>query len=792
MSMTADARAALDHARLTRRDLLKGSGALVVAFAIGPVIAPRLAVAQRGAGSEALDAWIAVDADGRITAYTGKCELGQGLYTAQTQLIAEELCVPLDRVTLVECDTARTPDQGTTSGSQSHPTNFNRGNLALAGATARTRLLELGAGRLGVAVGDVVALNGEIVVKAEPSRRVAYGDLIGGKSFDLILDRAAQRKPAREWTILGTSVKRLDLPALVSGELEFIHNVRVPGMLHGRVIRPPVVGANVVNVDESSVRGLPGGIRVVVKDDFVGVVAAGQWQAIQAAAALEVTWSAGARLPPQADFYTHLRNQPARDTLLVDSQDVDGKLAGAAEVVRATYRHPYQMHGSIGAACAVADVREDQVTIWSATQAVYPLRSTAAMLLGREVDDVRVIFVRGPGCYGVNGADTASFDAALLSQATGKPVRVLLTRKDEMAWENYGYAFVLEQRAALDAAGNIAAWDHESWSASRGGRPGYDTPGNVVTGMLVGFEVPALARRSPAPAPTEAFDNGQNAAPSYVTGCVGGACGGTGTVRSERVLMHVVASPFWTGPLRSPWRLQNTFSHESFIDELAARVRADPVEYRLRHIADPRLRDVVSAAAKAANWTSRPSPRPGVARARAWPKDVGWRAFFTKATTVTPRWWRKSRVDREVGSIKVARLVVAVDCGPISNPDGVKNQIEGGALQGLSRALGEEVTWDDEKVTSVDWSTYHSLDLSFDVPRIESVLLDRTDAPATGAGETSITIVAAAIANAIFDATGARVREIPFTPGRVKAALDLVATELTVREEPTNLLNDGG
>jgi CO/xanthine dehydrogenase Mo-binding subunit len=737
---------------------------------MGRIVAPRSAVAQGGTGSAAVDAWIAVGVDGRVTAYTGKCELGQGLYTAQIQLIAEELCVPLDRVTLVQCDTARTPDQGTTSGSQSHPTNFNCDNLALAAATARTRLLELGAARLGVAADKVVAVAGEIVVDGEPSRRVAYGDLIGGKSFNLTLDGAAKRKPANEWTILGKSVQRLDLPALVSGEAEFIHNLRVPGMLHGRVIRPPVVGAKLVAVDESSVRDLPGEVRVVVKNDFVGVVAAGQWQAIQAAAALKVTWSAGARLPPQGDLYAQLRKEPARDTLLVDSGDVDAKLAGAAEVVRATYHHPYQMHGSIGAACAVADVREDGVTIWSATQAVYPLRATTAMLLEREVDDVRVIFVRGPGCYGVNGADTASFDAALLSQATGRPVRVLLTRNDEMAWENYGYAFVLEQRAALDGAGNIVAWDHESWSASRGGRPGYDTPGNVVTGMLAGFEVPALARRSRAPAPTAAFDNGQNAAPSYVTGCVGGACGGTGTVKSERVLMHVVSSPFWTGPLRSPWRLQNTFAHESFIDEVAARLRADPVEYRLRHIADPRLREVVNAAAKAANWTSRPSPRPdfassGSAEGRGiacvlYEGDNGYTAVVADVA-----------VDRETGAVKVPRLVVAVDCGPISNPDGVINQIEGGALQGLSRALGEEVTWDDEKVTSVDWSTYHSLDLSFDVPQIESVLINRPDALAMGAGETSITVVAAAIANAIFDATGARVREIPFTPARVKAAL---------------------
>jgi nicotinate dehydrogenase subunit B len=772
MTVTADTRSALDGARVTRRSVLKGSGALVVAFAMGPVLAPRSAVAQGGAGSSALDAWLAVGKDGLITAYTGKCELGQGLYTAQTQLIAEELCVSLDRVSLVQCDTARTPDQGTTSGSQSHPTNFNDSNLALAAATARERLVELAAARLGVPAAELVAQDGDVVVRADRSRRVAYGDLIGGERFNLTLDRAARRKPASEWTILGTSVKRLDVPALVSGELEFIHNVRVPGMLHGRVIRPPVVGAKLVAVDERSVQDLPGDVRVVVKNDFVGVVAARQWQAIQAAAAVELTWSSGSGLPRQADYYTHLRNQPARDTLLVDSGDVDNKLAVAGDVVRAAYRHPFQMHGSIGAACAVADVRDEGVTIWSATQAVYPLRSTTAMLLGRDADDVRVIFVRGPGCYGVNGADTASFDAALLSQATGKPVRVLLTRKDEMAWENYGYAFVLEQRAALDAARNIVAWDHESWSTSRGGRPGYDTPGNVVTGMLAGFEVPELAPRSPAPAPTAAFDNGQNAALSYVTGCVGGACGGTGTVKSERVLMHVVASPFWTGPLRSPWRLQNTFSHESFIDEIAARVRADPVEYRLRHIADPRLRDVVSAAARTANWSARPSPRPSVPRT-ALATGRGMACCLYEGDNGYAAMVAEVEVDQESGSIKVTRLVIAADSGPISNPDGVKNQIEGGALQGLSRALGEEVTWDAEKVTSVDWSTYHSLDLSFEVPQIESVLINRPDVVAMGAGETAITIVAAAVANAIFDATGTRLREIPFTPARVKAALDL-------------------
>ena len=328
-------------------------------------------------------------------------------------------------------------------------------------------------------------------------------------------------------------------------------------------------------------------------------------------------------------------------------------------MLRAAYRHPYQMHGSIGAACAVADVQPGGVTIWSATQAVYPLRSTTAMLLERRPEDVRVIFRRGPGCYGVNGADTVSYDAALLSQAVGRPVRVLLTRKDEMAWENYGYPFVIEQRVGLGADDAIVAWDHESWSASRGGRPGYDAPGNVVTGMLAGFAPPPLAPR-PAAAPTAALENRQNAAPSYVTGCVGGVCNGAGRVRSERVLMHVVESPFWTGPLRSPWRLQNTFAHESFIDEVAAHVRADPIEYRLRHIADPRLAAVLQAAAKAAGWQTRPAPRPSAART-GLADGRGAACVFYEGNNGYTAMVAEVQVDQGAGALRVGRLFVAVD-----------------------------------------------------------------------------------------------------------------------------------
>jgi len=771
--LSPDARHALGRAGFSRRSFLKGSGALVIAFSSAGVmddLSGVFAQGFNGTGSSQLDAWIAIGRDGIVTAYTGKCDFGQGLYTAQMQLVAEEVCVPLNRVRLVQCDTSVTPDQGTTSGQQSHPTNFNHSNLALAGATARQALVRLASDKLGVPTSDLVARDGVVALKANSSRSISYGELIGGQRFNLQLDQAATRKHPREWTVLGTPVPRVDMRDMVGGRFEFVHNVKVPGMLHGRVVRPPEVGATVAAVDEGSIRDLPGIVKVVVKGNFVGVVAQKPWQATQAAERLKVSWSPGTGLSPQADLYAALRRQPARDTLLVDSGDVDARLAAASTVLRSTYNHPYQMHASMGSSCAVADVQADKATIWSATQSAYPTRNTSATLLGLKPESIRVVYVRGAGCYGINGADTVSYDAALLSQAVGRPVRVQLSRKDEMAWENYGNAFAIDQRVALDANGNIAVWDYEAWSAARGGRPGYNTPGNVITGFLVGSNPAPFAPRTPAPAPATPLDNGSNTAPSYIAGRVRDSANGAGVIRSERVLSHRVLSPFFTGPLRAPERLQNTFAHECFMDEVAAHVKADPVEYRLKHLNHARLSAAVRAAAKAANWQQRPSPRPGRSRTGTvigrgiacvcYEGDNGYVAMVADVT-----------VDQDTGQVQVTRLVVAQDCGPISNPDGMRNQIEGGALQGMSRALGEEVTWDDRKITSVDWRSYRSLSMGFTLPAFEIVLLNQTDVEACGSGETSITVVAPAIGNAIFDATGVRLRQVPFTPDRLRAAL---------------------
>ena len=759
---------------LSRRHFLKTSGALIVSFSTQPRLMSRAASLMQGPfdthpshiDPKKLDSWIAVAADGSVTAFTGKCDLGQGMFTVQTQLVAEELCVALERVKLVQCDTDVSPDQGTTSGSQSTPTNFNHENLAQAAATAREALLSLAANQLGMSADQLTVSNG--IVAGKDGREITYGELVGGKHFNLSLNPAAKRRAPAQWTVLGKSVPALDRVALMTGQFEFVHNIRLPGMLHGRVVRPPEVGATVASVDEGSVKDVPGLVKVVVRNNFVGVVADKQWHAAEAARQLKVKWNPGSGLPDQNSFFTGMRKQPSQDQLLVDSKDVDQKLAGA-HVIRATYVYPYQMHGSIGASCAVADIKPDKSTVWSATQSVYPTRSIVAKMLNLPLESVRVIFVRGSGCYGLNGADAASIDAALLSHAVGRPVRVQLSRQDEMAWENFGSAFSVEQRAALGENQTVTAWDCEIWAASTGGRPGYDRPGNVVSGMLAGYEPEEVQPRAAAE-PRNELRNRSNAAPSYIAGCVNGNCKGAGTVRSERVLVHTVPSPFFTGPLRSPSRIQNTFAHECFMDELSAAAKADPAAFRIKHLSDPRLAGVVKAAAQGAHWEPRPSPRPkpprsGTATGRgiacvAYEGNNGYCALVAEV-----------RVDLTTGLVTPTGFTCAIDAGPISNPDGLRNQTEGGILQGMSRALLEEVTWDSRRVTSNDWETYNSLHLDFELPALNVILLNHPEASATGAGETAITVVAAAIGNAIFDATGIRLRQVPFTPARVLAAL---------------------
>ena len=762
----------------SRRDFLRSAGALIVSFSMAPV---QLAADAPAAGSslqgrfdttpshidaQRLESWLAIGRDGLVTAHTGKCDFGQGMYTAQTQLIAEELCVALTRVKLVECDTAVTPDQGSTSGSQSTPTNFNVHNLALAAATAREALLGLAAAKLSVPVESLTVADG--VITASSGGSVGYEELVGSGQLDIPLSPSARRKPRDQWTILGRPVPSLDRPALMTGTFEFVQNLRLPGMLHGRVVRPPAMGCRLLDVDQASVQCIPG-VQVVIVRDFVGVVAPTQWAAIQAARKLVVHWSPGTQLPPQSTFFDHLRGQTGRDTLSVDSGDVDLQLTRAAHVLGARYMYPYQMHGSVGSSCAVADVKLHGATVWSSTQSAYPTRSCVAKLLNVPVEGVRVVYTRGSGCYGLNGADAVSFDAALLSRAAGAPVRVQFSRQDEMAWENFGSPVLVEQRAGLAADGSIVVWKRENWVAELGGRPGYDRPGNVITGLLAGYE-PECPQAASAKPPHGKFGNNSNAVPPYLAGCVEGACGGNGSVRAERVLTHTVRSPLFTGSLRSPIRIQNTFANECFLDELAAHAAADPVAYRLRHLRDPRLISVVRAAAERAGWSARSSPQPKIPRAGlAVGRGIACGAY--EGATGYAALVAEVRVDLHSGEVQPTRFTVAIDCGPVSNPDGLRNQTEGGLLQGMSRALIEEVTWAGDRVTSTDWETYRSLYVGYPIPAIEVVNVTPPGVTAAGAGETAITCTPAALGNAIFDATGVRLRQLPFTPQRILAAI---------------------
>jgi nicotinate dehydrogenase subunit B len=766
----------------SRRDFLRQAGMLVVGFTTASKsgrLAAQIPINPTGlVDASQVDSWIAIAADESITVYSGKVEFGQGFSTVQTQLAAEELSVRLDRIKIIFGDTGFTPDQGVTSGSQSTPTEFNPGGLRQALDTARDALFQMASQELDAPVSQLAVQDGVFyVIGGDPSDQMSYGQLLQGKRFNLTLEAGTVPKDPALYAVLGTSVPRIDLPPKATGQFQYVEHVRLPGMRHGKVVRPPVVGATVVNVNTDSVANLPGNPQVVVRNNFVGVVADTQYAANQAVKALDVTWSAGDSLPDQSTLYDWMQQQPSADSYTVNTGDTDLTFAQAVTKLTAQYRYPYQMHGALASSCAVADVRggsgsSAMARIWSATQGVYPQRDSVAMLLGIPSSNVRVTFVEGSGCYGLNGNDSVSFDAALLSQSAGQPVRLQYLRKDEMvAGESFGPAYVVNLQAGIDGNGQVIVWTYEGWNLTKGDRPNATTPGNIISGSLAGFPTPPLVPAAATPPTT--YRNNTNAAAPYVTGAVdGNPPGGTGTVASQQVLTHSIASPFFTGPLRAPDRIQNTFANESFIDEIAAAMNADPIQYRLRHLTDPRLVDVLNAAANKANWDTRPSPKPGNAKTGVvtgrgvscvlYEGNNGYSAMVAEVS-----------VDQDTGIITVTRIVASQDSGPVSNPDGLRNQMEGGSLQGVSRALFEEVNWDaaSGQITSVDWKTYPVLAFGDPLPVIETVLLNPLNVPQMGAGECTITVTPAAIGNAVFDATGVRLRQVPFTPARLMTAM---------------------
>src|SRR5438034_2188574 len=600
---------ALDHFEPSRRDFLKTAGVMMIGFGVGVATAGAQNPLNPSGNVDAsqLDSWVAVGADGSITVFAGKAELGTGMRTLQIQLAAEELSVPVDSITLVMCRSGITPNQGLTVGSLSTMTQFGTNGLRVALDTARDTLYQLASLWLDVPVSQLVLRDGVFSISGDPTSRVSYGELVQGRRFNLPVNRMAVPNDPSTWKVLGQSVPRVDIPAKAKGTFQYVQKVRVPGMLHGRVVRPPALGAHVQSIDNGVVSGLPGNPRVVQINDFVGVVADTEWNAINAARALAsgITWSAGDPLPAQTGLYTYMTQQPSRNSLSVNSGDVDQVMASAAKTMTAQYRYPYQMHGALASSCAVVDVRGGTgqtaaVKVWSATQGVYNMRTVLSNLLRIPAANIEVIFVEGSGCYGHNGADPVTHGHALAPAAVGRPVRVQYSRRDEMTGgEHYGHPMVSNEKVGLDASGRIIAWDYENIWMQRGeGAATGNAPGNGIPGALAGFPTAQVIPTTTPPNNPTAYNNFSNAVPSYVTGSVNGVRSGTGIVASQRVLNRAVASPLWTAWLRSPDRLQNTFAHESFMDEIAASLRMDPVQYRLRHLSDQRFINVVNTVAQ--------------------------------------------------------------------------------------------------------------------------------------------------------------------------------------------------
>jgi nicotinate dehydrogenase subunit B len=722
---------------IPRRELLKNSRALVVSFSLfGPAtraLAQQFDTLPLPPGSNpynnpdyldptSLDSWLAVMQDGSVTVFTGKVDLGTGIQTALAQIVADELDVRFDQIHMAMGDTAKAVDQGRTAGSN---TIMRAGpQLRHAAAAGRAELLKLAAARLEAPAEKLVVAEGVVRVDGSPAKKVSYGELLGGKRFNVKvaakgiqtgLDVApeAHVKDFKEYKVVGTSVPRVDLLPKLIGEFTYTSDFRVPGMLHGRVLRPSTVLSKPASVDKNSVRGIPGVVKVVQEGSFVGVVAETEWAAIQAARALKVTWSTPvAKMPATADEVdSYLANtQSFVDTVVVNRGDADAAISAASKTFEATYHWPFQNHGMMGPSCAVADFRGDKVTIWTGAQGTFTTRDRVASMLGFPKRNVEVNFVEGPGCYGRMVCDDAAEDAVLMSRAVGKPVRVQWMRADEHAWEPKGPQQLMTARAAVNAQGHITAWEFTGRTF-----PWTEAQGTPQLGER------QIGQKSTAPLPGSPVG--------------GGAIEQIYDFDSQKVVGSYVdwpqdePTPLRTNPLRSPGEPAGFFASESFLDEIAASLQVDPVQFRLRHLSGNQ------------------------------------RATETLLAAIA-----EVEVDKTTGNVAVKRMTIAHDCGLIINPDGLKFQIEGNVIQGTSRALMEEVKFDATGLKSLDWKSYPVIRFK-DIPEVESVLISRPELPALGAGEPSIVPVPAAIANAIFDAIGVRLREAPFTPKRVLTAL---------------------
>ncbi|MFZ5509383.1 MAG: molybdopterin cofactor-binding domain-containing protein, partial [Pseudomonadota bacterium] len=725
----------------TRRDFLEARGVLVVTREPPPPPPPSPGQPPiiPGNPAEGVEVLLSIWEDGQIIALNGHVDLGTGIRTALAQIVAEELDVALERVHMVLGDTARAPNQGPTIASSS--IQIHAVPLRQAAAQARAFLVARAAERLGLPANVLITRDGQVLPR-EAGEGVSYGELVRGERFELRLDTSVHVKPVGEYRIVGQSVPRVDIPAKATGDLVFVHDMRVPGMLHGRVVRPPYAGADhgdfigntLEAVDESSIAHIPGIRAVVVIRDFVGVVAEREEHAEQAAAQLRVRWKPWPGMPALGDLSQALRTNPATPRRLVDEGDVDGALAQAAQPMERTYVWPYQMHASIGPSCAVADWRGEgaqphALTVWAGTQNPHVLRADLARLMG--VDDVAIEVVRmeAAGCYGRNCADDVAADAALLSRAVGAPVRVQLTREQENLWEPKGAAQLMEVRGGLNADGSVAAYDFST---------SYPSNGAPTLALLLTRTIEPKA---------QAFEMGDRTArPPY-------------EVPNLRVTVNDMPPILRASWLRGVSALPNSFAHESYMDELATAAGADPVEFRLRHLRDPRAAELLRATAERAGWIPHTRPQQqgstgdllhgqGVAYARyihsKWP---GYGAAWAV-------WVADVDVNKATGEVHVKRVVVGHDAGMMVNPAGVQHQIHGNVVQTTSRALKEQVRVDPQTsvVAGREWGSYPILSFR-EVPVIEVMTMPRPDQPPLGAGESASVPGTAAIANAIFDAT---------------------------------------
>ncbi len=745
--------AALTDPTVSRRDLIKG-GALVVGFSFAGVALPRSVAAAPGevAGPpdpNAVDTWIAIHADNTATLFLGKCELGQGSTTGLMQIAGEVLDLDLSQLRTVRLDTNVTPEQGATTSSSS----IHRGGpqVRAAAAEARQALLARAAVRLGVQAGSLTVSRGVVSIDDAPGRSVTYGELLGEKPFKIRFTGTAPQKHPSQYRLVGTNVPRVDIPPKVRAQYTHMQHVRVPGMLHGRAVLPRgqrAFGAlaKPLSIDERSIADIPGA-RVVRKGDFVGVVAEREWDAIKAAAALKVTWEAPPSLPSD-DVYAAMRAAKTTDTVIADWGNADNGFAQAAHIRMSAYRAPYQGHLPFGPNCAVADVGANGALVMSSTQDVYNARDMLAEVLGLPVEKVRVQYYEGSGTFGRSCYEDAGQAAAVLSQAVGRPVRVQFMRWDEHGWDNFGPAHVAEVRAGIDAAGKLVAYEYHGWQH----------------GWTVTSSVHDLALAKPGPERT----SGAQSIPVNPM-----STGSMYAVANRRVISHAVpmAGLLRGAPLRSPLDMSFAFASEQTIDELAFAIGMDPLAFRLMNIGDKRWRGVLEAAAKAANW------QPRAAAARLSDADVvtgrgiGLGTHHVSYGAAVA----EIEVNKRTGKIVAKRLYGALDAGLAINPALIENQIVGQMVQSTSRMLIEEVKFDKTSVTSLDWVSYPILRFA-EHPEVTPVVVQRLDVPSTGAGEEVMGATGAAIANAFFDATGARLRQFPMTPDRVRAALAAART----------------